>query len=113
MSSPTTPSYWCYRCNRFVQVWRQDSVTCPECESGFIEEIENPPHMIQTEASRERHRSSGDRSPINPVIVLRGGPGGAAGGGFELYYDDGGGSGLRPLPRACRNFYWDQGLRDC
>uniref|UniRef100_A0A6M2F1I2 RING-type E3 ubiquitin transferase n=1 Tax=Populus davidiana TaxID=266767 RepID=A0A6M2F1I2_9ROSI len=149
MSSPTTPSYWCYRCNRFVQVWRQDSVTCPECESGFIEEIENPPHMIQTEASRERHRrlspaagtmfmignrsnphrrnrrggaaGSGDRSPINPVIVLRGGPGGAAedvvgddggrgGGGFELYYDDGGGSGLRPLPPSMSEFLLGSGF---
>uniref|UniRef100_A0A6N2NCH3 RING-type E3 ubiquitin transferase n=1 Tax=Salix viminalis TaxID=40686 RepID=A0A6N2NCH3_SALVM len=149
MSSPSTPSYWCYRCNRFVQVWRQDSLTCPECESGFVEEIESPPHLIQTEASRERHRrfspaartmfmagnrsnphrrnrrggaaGSGDRSPINPVIVLRGGPagavedvvgddGGRGGGGFELYYDDGGGSGLRPLPPNMSEFLLGSGF---
>ncbi|KAG6760198.1 hypothetical protein POTOM_036701 [Populus tomentosa] len=105
--------------------------------------------MIQTEASRERHRrlspaagtmfmignrsnphrrnrrggaaGSGDRSPINPVIVLRGGPGGAAedvvgddggrgGGGFELYYDDGGGSGLRPLPPSMSEFLLGSGF---
>ncbi|KAF9674712.1 hypothetical protein SADUNF_Sadunf10G0155400 [Salix dunnii] len=149
MSSHSTPSYWCYRCNRFVQVWRQDSVTCPECESGFVEEIESPPHLIQTEASRERHRrfsrpagtmfmvgnrsnphrrnrrggaaGSGDRSPINPVIVLRGGPagavedvvgddGGRGGGGFELFYDDGGGSGLRPLPPNMSEFLLGSGF---
>ncbi|KAJ6429170.1 hypothetical protein OIU84_020744 [Salix udensis] len=149
MSSPTTPSYWCYRCSRFVQVWRQDSVTCAECESGFIEEIGNPPHVIQTEISSDRHSrfspaaetmfmignpsnphnrnrrggaaGSGDRSPINPVILLRGGSGRAAedavgddggrgGGGFELYYDDGGGSGLRPLPPSMSEFLLGSGF---
>ncbi|CAL1387381.1 unnamed protein product [Linum trigynum] len=102
MSSPR-PSYWCYRCNRFVRVWSQaqeddDPVSCPNCESGFVEEIENPPQMtpMETRPHRRsfpaamfmpeprragggrggggrRNGGGGDRSPINPVIVLRGG----------------------------------------
>ncbi|CAL1374556.1 unnamed protein product [Linum trigynum] len=103
MSSPR-PSYWCYRCNRFVRVWSQaqqddDPVSCPNCETGFVEEIEHPPQMTPTETRPQRRGfpaamfmpeqrrggvrggvggrrnggGGGDRSPINPVIVLRGG----------------------------------------
>ncbi|KAJ6325223.1 hypothetical protein OIU76_012329 [Salix suchowensis] len=113
MSSPSTPSYWCYRCNRFVQVWRQDSLTCPECESGFVEEIESPPHLIQTEASRERHRrfSPAARTMfMGTVEDVVGDDGGRGGGGFELYYDDGGGSGLRPLPPNMSEFLLGSGF---
>ncbi|CAN0909547.1 E3 ubiquitin-protein ligase RDUF1 [Linum grandiflorum] len=144
MSSPV-PSYWCYRCNRFVRVWTRtppleeddSSVSCPNCEGGFVEEIENHhPHMIPMETShrrrippatfmsergRGRRSGGGDRSPMNPVIVMRGGAdsgnsfsddggGGAVGRGFELYYDDGGGSGLRPLPPSMSEFLLGSGF---
>lgn len=69
---------------------------------------------------RRSRRNAGDRSPFNPVIVLRGpndggGGGGAAGGatpggGFELYYDDGAGSGLRPLPATMSEFLLGSGF---
>ncbi|KAI3799862.1 hypothetical protein L1987_35167 [Smallanthus sonchifolius] len=90
----SSPSYWCYRCNRFVTVrthLEDSSLSCPDCNGGFIEEINSPPFL------RQPRRNGGERSPFNHVIVLRG-PTIAPGTGFELYYDDGSGSGLRPLP---------------
>ncbi|KAL8498116.1 hypothetical protein ACS0TY_021446 [Phlomoides rotata] len=107
-------TYWCYRCNRFVRVGSPDSVACPDCNNGFIEEVETPTRSSLSDSRRRRfpaaairrlgrnRRNGGDRSPFNPVIVLRGpnDGGGAAvpGGGFELFFDDGVGSVLRPLP---------------
>ncbi|KAG8390841.1 hypothetical protein BUALT_Bualt01G0125400 [Buddleja alternifolia] len=154
MSSSST--FWCYRCNRFVRVWNQDSINCPDCSGGFVEEVETPTrsslsdsrrrrfpaaamYMMRTPDSapgsasgpapgpgssprlRRNRRNGGDRSPFNPVIVLRGpndgggGGGGAgvgvhAGGGFELYYDDGAGSGLRPLPASMSEFLLGSGF---
>ena len=145
----TTSSYWCYRCSRFVRVWNEDedSVVCPDCDTGFIEAIENPPtRSLQVGSRRSRfpaaamymigggnrigsnsdrnnsgpilrrnRRIGGDRSPFNPVIVLRGSSDGGGGGegegrGFELYYDDGGGSGLRPLPASMSEFLLGSGF---
>lgn len=149
MSSPARSSYWCYRCSRFVRVWNDDAVVCPDCDGGFVEAIENPPQTaVHVGGSRRRRfpaaamymigaaqrnapsssdrndsgpilrrtrRNGGDRSPFNPVIVLRGSPEGGAGGegegrGFELYYDDGGGSGLRPLPASMSEFLLGSGF---
>lgn len=117
--SPTT-SYWCYRCTRFVRVWVQDStLSCPHCETGFLEEIETTPHpqpppihhhrrfpsshvhdQNPAPTSRRVRRAPVDRSsPFNPVIVLRGGAeSNTESNSFELYYDDAAGSGLQPLP---------------
>uniref|UniRef100_A0A3Q7FZK3 RING-type E3 ubiquitin transferase n=1 Tax=Solanum lycopersicum TaxID=4081 RepID=A0A3Q7FZK3_SOLLC len=96
-------TYWCYRCNRFYRVWSEESITCPDCNTGFVEEIEAPtrstlsgsrrrrfpPAVMQTAARstdqspasgygsgsspgvRRNRRNTGDRSPFNPVIVLR------------------------------------------
>ncbi|KAI6688865.1 hypothetical protein NL676_025693 [Syzygium grande] len=86
-------------CSRFIRVWSQDSITCPSCDSGFVEEIENAPlqPLIATNARRKKFptaamymiesRSSQDQSPgpvlrqsgrnggnlslFNPVIMLR------------------------------------------
>ncbi|XP_068635859.1 probable E3 ubiquitin-protein ligase RHC2A [Aristolochia californica] len=143
--SSTTSSYWCYRCNRFVRVWTRDSIVCPDCDGGFIEEVETTPRSAAGDSRRRRfpgaamymlgnrtnsdqapnppfrrsRRNGGDRSPFNPVIVLRGpadGGGGteAAAGernsSFELYYDDGAGSGLRPLPASMSDFLMGSGF---
>ncbi|KAG1339264.1 E3 ubiquitin-protein ligase RDUF1 [Cocos nucifera] len=66
---------------------------------------------------RHRRTSVGDRSPFNPVIVLRGpiaGGGGdpdrAPAASFEFYYDDGAGSGLRPLPESVSDFLMGSGF---
>ncbi|KAK6145383.1 hypothetical protein DH2020_022203 [Rehmannia glutinosa] len=154
MSSST---YWCYNCNRFVRIWNKDFINCPDCNGGFVEEIENPNRSSLSDSRRHRfpaadmymtrtpdsgpgsgsgsgsvlgssprlrrsRRNGGDRSPFNPVIVLRGpndsgggaapgGGGGAAPGGrFELYYDDGAGSGLRPLPASMSEFLLGSGF---
>ncbi|XP_065853036.1 E3 ubiquitin-protein ligase RDUF2-like [Euphorbia lathyris] len=128
-------SFWCYRCNRFITARipsSQDSILCPDCGGGFVEEIGTPPrspiqhrfpvdetypsHTDSIAAPRlRRNRRSGDRSPFNPVIVLRGppdggGPNDGASGNFELYYDDGAGSGLRPLPASMSEFLMGSGF---
>uniref|UniRef100_A0A7N0V5A6 RING-type E3 ubiquitin transferase n=1 Tax=Kalanchoe fedtschenkoi TaxID=63787 RepID=A0A7N0V5A6_KALFE len=144
--SSSSPSYWCYRCNRFTHVLNLDAISCPDCNGGFVEQIDNPvlhrsssptdgrrrrfpaaaamymignrgaepdPHPVP----RRTRRNGGDRSPFNPVIVLRNHPdgspnveGGSGRGGFELYYDDGGGSGLRPLPPSMSEFLLGSGF---
>lgn len=69
--------------------------------------------------SRRSRRNRGDRSPFNPVIVLRS-PSEAPGEdeaaaaaeerSYELYYDDGEGSGLRPLPPTMSEFLMGSGF---
>lgn len=111
-------------------------MVCPDCDGGFIEEIEHParsvdarrrrfpaaamymigqrPSADQTSrpALRRTRRNGGDRSPFNPVIVLRGGAAAAEdeSRGFELFYDDGAGSGLRPLPPSMSEFLLGSGF---
>ncbi|KAF5476094.1 hypothetical protein F2P56_007834 [Juglans regia] len=130
-------SYWCYRCNRFilVRVRANDTFLCPDCGGGFVEEIrtptrsplhrfpaasvyiDDPPipeHNAIPRLQRSR-RNGGDRSPFNPVIVLRGPVDGGGRneperGNFELYYDDGAGSGLRPLPTSMSEFLMGSGF---
>ncbi|OIV94275.1 hypothetical protein TanjilG_00024 [Lupinus angustifolius] len=148
--SSRTSSYWCYRCSRSVRVLMQDTVVCPYCDGGFLEEIEHPARAIHVEEGRQRFpaaemnmggqppsfdqntrphfrrsgRISSDRSPFNPVIILRGSHGGSTEGdaaaaavqddrdgrGFELLYDDGAGSGLRTLPPSMSEFLLGSGF---
>ncbi|XP_061363740.1 E3 ubiquitin-protein ligase RDUF2-like [Gastrolobium bilobum] len=131
-------SYWCYRCNRFIRLWREDVAICPGCDSGFVEEIENPNRSVHVDGRRRRfpaaaamymidqnsrsaHRRhcrnrGGNRSPFNPVIMLRGGSAegtsreGGDSRGFDLFYDDGAGSGLRPLPPRMSEFLLGSGF---
>ncbi|PSR86120.1 E3 ubiquitin-protein like [Actinidia chinensis var. chinensis] len=136
-------SYWCYRCTRFVRVRAEENLLCPYCDGGFIEAVDVAPappvsdsprrfpaaamfmlgsHRPDSDRStnlrfRRQRRNHGDRSPFNPVIVLRGTAdvGGDDGGGeerrsFELYYDDGAGLGLRPLPAAMSDFLMGSGF---
>ena len=142
MSSATSssPSYWCYRCHRFVRAWTStgdSSIVCPDCQGGFVEEIDSPLSQSPSISDSRRHRfprymvgntnsdqisssprirrgrrNAGDRSPFNPVIVLRAPSEGEGGerGGYELYYDDGGGSGLRPLPASVSEFLLGSGF---
>ncbi|KAI4354529.1 hypothetical protein L6164_003382 [Bauhinia variegata] len=135
-------SYWCYRCNQFVRVRidPEDDLLCPDCGAGFVEEIRTPNRssfhrfpaaaMYVDDGSNSEHgsnqrlrrgrRNGGDRSPFNPVIVLRGPADGGGGGGndgvgtergnFELYYNEGTGSGLRPLPASVTEFLMGSGF---
>ncbi|KAJ8754032.1 hypothetical protein K2173_001930 [Erythroxylum novogranatense] len=135
-------SFWCYRCDRFVRVRvrpDQDSILCPDCGGGFVEEIgatpsrspihprlpglgihigDNPDSgpIATPRVRRIRRRAGGeDRSPFNPVIVLRGPPDGGGtndgnSGNFELYYDDASGLGLRPLPASVSEFLMGSGF---
>ncbi|CAI9302772.1 unnamed protein product [Lactuca saligna] len=157
----SSSSYWCYRCNRFIRVLthpQDSSLICPDCNGGFIEEIDsaqlsgsmlsesihrrfpaaamytsendqspNPslssspfPNLTPPVLQRAR-RNTGERSPFNPVIVLRGPTSNLStpeasdeattgAGGFELYYDDGAGSGLRPLPASMSEFLLGSGF---
>lgn len=124
------------------------SLCCPDCDGGFVEEIGSPtqiPESTLSDSHRRRFpaaalymvgneqqspvpspsppvvrrtRSPGDRSPFNPVIVLRGHTSNGNtptvesgnGRGFEMYYDDGAGSGLRPLPLRMSEFLLGSGF---
>ncbi|KAK9700108.1 hypothetical protein RND81_08G217400 [Saponaria officinalis] len=144
--SPSSSSYWCYTCNRFVRVSDfsppppSSAVTCPVCAGGFVQQFDNislsdtlrrrfpdavdrpPPVSSSSPRLRRIRHHGGDRSPFNPVIVLRspsqnmnsdvgGGEEGDGGGGnYELYYDDGGNSGLRPLPTSVSEFLLGSGF---
>ncbi|MQL97814.1 hypothetical protein Taro_030522 [Colocasia esculenta] len=104
-------SYWCYRCSRFIRVWALDAIVCPDCETGFVEQVETPPGreelrrrrfpgnamaMLNPVAGgagprsnlhpdvgfrRSRRAAAGDRPPFNPIIVLRGPSDSGVGGG--------------------------------
>ncbi|KAF8094121.1 hypothetical protein N665_0369s0005 [Sinapis alba] len=136
-TAPTTTSYWCYSCTRFISVSTgQDAnagyVLCPYCNGGFIEEIEDSsaaeaPATTPVSQVEDSHRSiirrrrSNRRTSFNPVIVLHGG---GAGGErveneegdardrrpYEFYYDDGSGSGLRPLPDSVSEILMGSGF---
>ncbi|KAL0896699.1 hypothetical protein Bca101_080660 [Brassica carinata] len=117
-------SYWCYSCSRFV--WVSHSLSCPDCDGGFLEHIHQSPDFAPPDSL---HRSptrfplssthapaftrSSNRSP-NPVIVLRGSDVSSEGGldrsSFQMYYDDGTDSGLRPLPPSMTEFLLGSGF---
>ncbi|XP_065878388.1 E3 ubiquitin-protein ligase RDUF1 [Euphorbia lathyris] len=138
-TTTTTTSYWCYRCTRFVAVLvseENNDVTCPHCDGGFIEEIQtnsqsdNPQQRymymladnngrnsqdsdrIPTLRFRRDRRNAGDRSPFNPVVVLRGNAAedNEEASSYEFYYDDGTGSGLRPVPASMSEFFMGSGF---
>ncbi|XP_022731939.1 E3 ubiquitin-protein ligase RDUF1-like [Durio zibethinus] len=128
----STSSYWCYSCTRLVRVLAldngtNDTVACPYCDGGFIEEIESSDnhnrqfpamYMITSNGNNRqnrnrtrnllfrRNRRSVDRSNINPIIVLRGttddenSTNGNHNSGFEFFYDNRSGSGLRAMPAS-------------
>ncbi|KAI3744840.1 hypothetical protein L1987_57933 [Smallanthus sonchifolius] len=95
-------SYWFYRCTHIVRLTAEDAFVCPYCEGEFIEAVDShvssPPEYRRSSSMyliggndwsdlRFRHvgrRNTGDRSPFNPVIVLRRAKGDGD-LGFELY----------------------------
>ncbi|KAM7501871.1 hypothetical protein LguiB_000775 [Lonicera macranthoides] len=130
--SRTTASYWCYRCSRFVRLPTEDNIACPYCDGGFVEAVDATASPLDSRRRfpierpdsdrsgnlrfRRGRRNNGDRSPFNPVIVLRGESGRDESGddgrerSFELYYDDGAGSGLQPLPATMSEFLMGSGF---
>ncbi|KAK7372388.1 hypothetical protein VNO80_05766 [Phaseolus coccineus] len=133
-------SHWCFRCNKFVIVRTQEMPMCPDCDSGFVEEVDSSNRPVHVETRRRRfptaaamymigHRSGnsdhiprssrhhhcrtvvGDPSPLNPVIMLRGeGSSHERSSSFDLFYDDGAGTGLRPLPPRMSEFLLGTGF---
>ncbi|KAG6533995.1 hypothetical protein ZIOFF_007876 [Zingiber officinale] len=84
---------------------------------GAFDMASRPLRSSELRFHRNRRLSAGDRSPFNPVIVLRSPSNGRLGedvtataNSFELYYDDGTGSGLRPLPESILDFLMGSGF---
>ncbi|KAE9596153.1 hypothetical protein Lal_00030793 [Lupinus albus] len=119
-------SHWCYRCNRFVRLWRNDMVRCPDCDSGFLEAIQPPMQSVHVENRIPRHPNSRqsrhrhcinivhERSSYNNPVIMRGSTSRQreeiTRRDFELFYGDGVGSGHRPLPPTMSDFILDSGF---
>ncbi|CAM8897573.1 unnamed protein product [Rhodiola kirilowii] len=125
-------SVWCYQCRRFIRGSTGQTVICRRCGGGFVEEVESPPmspqprrfpaggisadsspNLSQDSGSRLRRSrmNGGDRSPYNPVVVLRrpdGGDGDSA--NYELYFDDNSGLGLQPMPSNAAELLMSSGF---
>ncbi|RWW64563.1 hypothetical protein BHE74_00028205 [Ensete ventricosum] len=125
----TASTYWCHHCCRFILIWPWDAVVCPDCGGGFLDAPSRFPLASETATEPSRRRvlsavdsssaraSTVDRSPFNPVIVLRSPPVGGlrdadrtTTSSFDLYYNDGTRSGLRPLPESTSEFLMGSGL---
>ncbi|KAK1435813.1 hypothetical protein QVD17_01582 [Tagetes erecta] len=53
-SISSSSSYWCYRCNRFIRVRTNSGdsfLSCPDCNGGFVEQI-NSPNRLNRSGSR-------------------------------------------------------------
>ncbi|KAL9683817.1 hypothetical protein QQ045_021244 [Rhodiola kirilowii] len=122
-------SVWCYQCRRSIQTSTDQTDICQRCGGGFVEEIENPPmspqplrfpissdsslspNLSQDSGSRLRRNrmNGGDRSPYNPVVVLRRSDGGDM-ANYELYFDDNSGLGLQPMPSSAAEMLMSSGF---
>ncbi|KAJ0262374.1 E3 ubiquitin-protein ligase RHC2A [Hirschfeldia incana] len=133
--SSSPGSYWCYSCSRFVWV-SSDSISCPDCDGGFLEHIQQPldftpslhhrsptrfpppsssssaMHTAENSPTPPPPRSNSTNRSPNPVIVLRGGSNNPSldRSSFQMYYDDGTDSGLRPLPPSMTEFLLGSGF---
>lgn len=58
-------TYWCYRCNRFYRVWSEESITCPDCNTGFVEEVEAPTRSTLSGSRRRRFPPATMQTPRN------------------------------------------------
>uniref|UniRef100_A0A7N0U4E5 RING-type E3 ubiquitin transferase n=1 Tax=Kalanchoe fedtschenkoi TaxID=63787 RepID=A0A7N0U4E5_KALFE len=127
-------SVWCFSCRRFIRSSTDDheTVICSRCGGGFVEEVDYPPMSPRpprflagghspdsspepTTDPGSRLRRNGmnarDRSPYNPVVVLRRPDGGEADSAdYELYYDDNSGLGLRPMPSNAAELLMSSGF---
>ncbi|XP_010554613.1 PREDICTED: probable E3 ubiquitin-protein ligase RHC2A [Tarenaya hassleriana] len=64
-------SYWCYSCSRFVWVSDPDFIACPDCDGGFVEQIQDPPDFTRADSfhprQRHSHRRSANRFPLSAM----------------------------------------------
>lgn len=89
MTSVGASQYWCYQCRRTVRPTAADELICPQCNDGFLEEVDTPargdsPPLNMPEAF---HFTGGLQGDIDPTGVVRGpvdGPGGVP-AGFRRY----------------------------
>ncbi|OIV89404.1 hypothetical protein TanjilG_22236 [Lupinus angustifolius] len=73
------PQFFCYQCNRTVSITPSSDLACPNCNSGFVEEVENPTPQLQPPFSftYELPPLFGGRSPsddgdaFNPLVFLQ------------------------------------------
>ncbi|KAK7320225.1 hypothetical protein RJT34_04961 [Clitoria ternatea] len=68
--SNAPPQYFCYQCNRTVSISHPSDLVCPNCNGGFIEEVENPisntPHLYDLPTL-----FGGDADAFNPLVFLQ------------------------------------------
>ncbi|CAE6039428.1 unnamed protein product [Arabidopsis arenosa] len=54
-------SYWCYSCSRFV--WVSDSLSCPDCDGGFLEHIQETLDFTPSDSFHRLTTTTQHRSP--------------------------------------------------
>ncbi|XP_074592555.1 E3 ubiquitin-protein ligase RDUF2-like [Curcuma longa] len=69
MAAPS--SYWCYRCSRLVVLRPQDAIVCPDCDGGFLQQIDSPPHQFHSPSANRRRRSrhAASSSPDSHTVI--------------------------------------------
>ncbi|XP_045832485.1 E3 ubiquitin-protein ligase RDUF2-like [Trifolium pratense] len=59
-------SHWCYRCNKFVRVWRLGMPICLDCDSGFVEQLEHSARSLHEDGGPQR------RFPMSAAMYMMG-----------------------------------------
>ncbi|KAK7358081.1 hypothetical protein VNO77_00002 [Canavalia gladiata] len=85
VTSNAPQRYFCYECNRTVSIAPSSDLVCPNCNGGFVEEVENPnpnaPHPLSFTYEfggddlptlfGGRSPPFGDADAFNPLVFLQ------------------------------------------
>ncbi|CAN5974144.1 unnamed protein product [Sphagnum jensenii] len=100
-SQTSHPTYWCHQCNRTVRL-STDDIICPDCNGGFVEEVDNSSVAAATVAT-----GGGADGPPTHLPDTYPFPGGLQGDDLEEEEEEeeGGGGDIFLLQGQMQNFF--------